>query len=64
MVFIASWQVESSWARGQTHVLCVIGRWILYQWTTKEALSFILIQIYTTLGESGIQGKMKGRPGA
>ena len=27
--------VESSWARGQTHVPC-IGRWILNHWTTRE----------------------------
>ena len=34
---VISFSRGSFWPRDQTHVPC-IGRWILYQWATKEAL--------------------------
>ena len=36
---------ESSWPRDRTHIFC-IGRWILYHWTTREALSLPKLRAY------------------
>ena len=35
------WRVGTSCIRDQAHVPC-IGRWILYHWTTMEALTYIV----------------------
>ena len=34
---VALWHMASFWTRNQTCISC-IGRWILYHWTTREAL--------------------------
>ena len=36
-----SWHVDSSWTRDRTRVPC-ISRWILYHWTTREVLDWIV----------------------
>ena len=38
---IASWHVQSSWPRDQTHVPC-IGRQVLNYWTTGKFLFYFL----------------------
>ena len=39
----ALWHVGSSQTRGRIHVSCV-GRWILYHWATREALSILFFK--------------------
>ena len=39
----ALWHVGSSQTRGRIHVSCV-GRWVLYHWATREALSILFFK--------------------
>lgn len=50
MVFVAPWDVGSSWTRGPTGVPCT-ARWIHNHWTIREALgnAFYFIDPYITV---------------
>ena len=49
MGLVVTGHVGSSWTRDQNYVSC-IARWILYPWTTSEALIIIIIELLLRQG--------------
>ena len=50
----------SSQTRDRTHVSC-FGRWILYHWTTREALQHFVCFLWRLKGKKKVSGRSGGK---